>query len=103
MTTTRLIKACGARQMAEIELLEHVDGALGDPVAADLVPGKARSVDQGDIADAAETERVGGAGAGRSRANHCNGEVSLGRSAAPCPWRASLAWLWARTLSMAPS
>jgi hypothetical protein len=62
--------------MAKIELLRHVDGALGDPVAADLVPGKARFVDQGDIVDAAETKRVGGAGAGRSRAEHCNGEAT---------------------------
>ena len=62
--------------MAKIELLEHVRGALGYPVATGLVPGKARSVDQGDIADAAETERVGGAGAGRSRAEHCNGDAT---------------------------
>jgi len=71
--------------MAEIELLEHVDGALGDPVATDFVPGKARFVDHGDIVGAAEPERVGGAGAGRSRANHRNGEMSLRHRAAPCP------------------
>ena len=69
--------------MAKIELLEHVRGALGYPVATGLVPGKARSVDQGDIVDAIETERVGGAGAGRPRANHCNREVSLRHKAAP--------------------
>jgi hypothetical protein len=68
-------------QMAKIELLEHVRGALGYPVATGLVPGKARSVDQGDIVDATETERVCGAGAGRPRANHCNRETQGGSPA----------------------